>query len=116
MQVECTQRGTEAPGDDFCDLWNELAIATQLPDHELTLLSNMMFIPSFVRVVHVSLHHDTESQSPPSLANTATALQNPSSYTPVLFPVASTNPGSNIPVAFDSGDAILSSPDLRGTL
>ena len=97
--------------DDFCDLWNELVIATQLPDQDPTLLSNTMFTLSFIRSVHVSLHHGTESQSPPSPANTTNvdpALQNPSSYSPCTvphLPVASTNLGSNISLALNTGVA-----------
>ena len=97
--------------DDFCDLWNDLVNAAQVPDQDPTLLSNTMLILSFIRAVHVSLHHGTESQSPPSPANTTNVdplLQNPSSYSPCAvrhLPVAFTNPGSNISLALDTGVA-----------
>ena len=97
--------------DEFCELWNELAIAVQLPDQDLALLSNMMLILSFIRVIHVSLHHQTDSQPRPSPANTYdldTALQSPSYYTPCTAshdPTISANLSTNVSVAHDSGDA-----------
>ena len=97
--------------DDFCDLWNDLVNAAQLPDQHPTHLSNIKLILFRIRAVHVSLQQDTKSQSPPPPANTTNvdpALQNPSSYSPCTvphLPVASTNPGSNISLALDTGVA-----------
>ena len=97
--------------DEFCDLYNELVTVAQLPGQDPVLLLNVTPILSFIRAVHVALHDKTEPQLPPTPANTTSqgpALQNPSSYTLCAVshhPVTSTNPSSNISVAFDSGDA-----------
>ena len=97
--------------NDFCDLWNELVAAAQLPDQDPALLSNLMLIFSFIRAVHASLHQGTESQSPPSPLNTTNVdppLPNPFSYplcTVRHLPVTPMNPSPDIFVALNSGDA-----------
>ena len=96
--------------DDFCDLWNELVIAMQLQDQDPTILTNIKLTLSRIRAVHVSLHQGTESQLPPpaNATNVDPDLQNLSSYSPCTvrhLPVASTNPGSNMSLALNSGVA-----------
>ena len=105
--------GNAAPElqNEFCDLWNELVIAAQLPDQDPALLPNTMLILSSIRAVHVSLHDDIEPQLSPIPANTTNqdpGLQNLSSYSPCTVshhPITSANPSSNISLTLDSGDA-----------
>jgi hypothetical protein len=86
--------------NEFCDLWNELVIAAQLPDEDLSLLSNVVLILSLIRATHVSLHHGAESESstsPPNTTNLAPGLQSPS-YSTCTIPhhhVTSTDRGTN---------------------
>ena len=97
--------------NDFCNLWNELVAAAQLPDQDPALLSNLMLILSFIRAVHASLHQGTESQSPPSPLNTTNVdppLPNHFPYslcTVRHLPVTPMNPSPDIFVALNSGDA-----------
>ena len=71
--------------NEFCDLWNELVIVAQIPDQDSALVSHIMLILSLIRTVHVSLHHQTESQPPSSSAKINDLdpdIQYPSSYSP----------------------------------
>jgi hypothetical protein len=100
--------GNAAPKlqNELCDLWNDLVIAAQLPDQDPVILSTMILILSSIRTTHVSLHHGTGSQAPPSSAHT-NDLQNPSSYSPCIGshrPVTSPNPSATISIAHDSED------------
>ena len=90
--------------NEFCELWNHLVNNVQLLDQNPALLSNMMLILSFIRAIHASLHHNTESQSTPISANTTSldpALQSPPSYSPCTVPDTSANPSTNILITHD---------------
>ena len=94
--------------NEFRKLWNHLVNNAQLPDQDPALLSNTMLILSFIRDVHVSLHHGTEPQSAPIPAETTSldpTLQNPSSYSLCTVPVTPANLSTSISVAHDSADA-----------
>ena len=98
--------GNAAPKlqDEFCDLWNELVIAAQLPEQDPVVLSNTIFILSSIRSTHLALHQGT---SPPS-SPTTEDLQDPSSYSPCTGshrPVTPASLSATSSVAHDSGDA-----------
>jgi hypothetical protein len=96
--------------NEFCDFWNQLVIAAQLPDQDPDLRSKMTLILSSIRAIHGTLHPGAESQSATSPAITNDRdpiLQNPLSYSqcPVSnHPVTSANPSANILVAHGSED------------
>ncbi|KAH9059884.1 hypothetical protein EDB87DRAFT_1731437 [Lactarius vividus] len=68
---------------EFCDLWNQLVVATQVRCQDSVLSSNVMLILSFICPIYIPLHKGTESQSSAFSASTNDldpVLREPSPY------------------------------------
>ncbi|KAH9021734.1 hypothetical protein EDB85DRAFT_2152214 [Lactarius pseudohatsudake] len=97
---------------EFCDLWNQLVVATQVRCQDPVLSSNVMLIFSFICLIYVPLHKGTESQ--PSAFSVSTSdldpvFRDPSSYFQCTVSshrlVTFANLNADTPVAYDARDA-----------
>ncbi|KAI9436615.1 hypothetical protein H4582DRAFT_1962123 [Lactarius indigo] len=105
---------TAAPAlqKEFCDLWNQLVVATQVQCQDPVLSSNVMLILSFIYPIYVPLHKGTESQSSALSASTCDldpVLRDPSSYSQCTVSshrtITFANSNTDTPVVHDAGDA-----------
>ncbi len=95
---------------EFCDLWNQLVVGTQVRRQNPVLRSNAMLILSFIRTIYIPMHQDTESHSLSFLAYTGNldpVLQDVSSHSQCTVSshhlVTFANPYASVSVAPDAG-------------